>query len=116
VLRLLTDCEGGDVASNEVQPLACLVEKPDVETAVQVIAEGGHLWNAGKFLATASTLIVACEVHAAEILSVVRSALSGTKSDLGFTRLDSEIWSELRDISIDYAVMEKAKKNLVVMP
>lgn len=107
--------DGGDVVSKEPQPLAHFVEKPNASTVAQMIAEGGYLWNAGIVLATASTLITACEDHAPEILSGVRAALSGAKSDLGFTRLDSEPWSKLPDISIDYAVMEKAT-NLFVMP
>jgi mannose-1-phosphate guanylyltransferase/mannose-6-phosphate isomerase len=37
------------------------------------------------------------------------------KSDLGFTRLAPEPWARVHDISIDYAIMEKAA-NLVVMP
>ena len=36
-------------------------------------------------------------------------------TDLGFLRLAAEPWSELEDISIDYAIMEKAQ-NLVAVP
>ncbi len=105
----------GDADAKETQNLTHFVEKPDAETAARMIAEGGHLWNAGIFLASASTLIAAFEEHAPEILSGVRAALSAAKFDLGFTRLDPQRWSTIPDLSIDYAVMEKAK-NLVVMP
>lgn len=105
----------GDAEAKATQNLAHFVEKPDAETAARMIAEGGHLWNAGIFLASASTLIAAFEEHAPEILSGVRAALSAAKFDLGFTRLDPQRWSTIPDLSIDYAVMEKAK-NLVVMP
>lgn len=107
--------EEGDAASNQPQPIARFVEKPDAVTAARMIAEGGYLWNAGIFLAKASTLLAAYEEHASEILSIVCSALAGAKTDLCFTRLDPEPWSKLPDLSIDYAVMEKAK-NLLVMP
>jgi mannose-1-phosphate guanylyltransferase / mannose-6-phosphate isomerase len=104
-----------DAEVKEPQPLAHFVEKPDAETAVRMIAEGGYLWNAGIFLATASTLIAAYEEHAPEILYGARAALAGARTDLGFTRLEPEPWAAIPDLSIDYAIMEKAK-NLVVMP
>jgi mannose-1-phosphate guanylyltransferase / mannose-6-phosphate isomerase len=107
--------EGADVRPTGPQPLARFVEKPDAASAARMIAEGGYLWNAGIFLASASTLISAYEEHAPEILAAVRAALSGAKTDLGFTRLDPEPWSTLPDLSIDYAIMERAT-NLVVMP
>jgi len=107
--------DGVDPASAEPKPLARFIEKPDAASAARMIAEGGYLWNAGIFLASASTLISAYEEHAPEILSGVRAALSGAKTDLGFTRLDLKPWSKLPDLSIDYAIMEKAT-NLVVMP
>ena len=52
---------------------------------------------------------------APETLSKVRDAFSAAETDLGFTRLAAEPWSALEDISIDYAVMERAP-NLSVMP
>lgn len=107
--------DGVDAEAKEPQPLAYFVEKPDAATAARMIAEGGHFWNSGIFLASASTLIAAYEEHAPEVYSGVLSALSSAKSDLGFTRLDPNPWADLPDLSIDYAVMEKAK-NLVVMP
>ena len=43
------------------------------------------------------------------------ASLSGANSDLGFTRLDAAAWGKAEDISVDYAIMEKAA-NLAVMP
>ena len=45
----------------------------------------------------------------------MRAAFANAEADLGFTRLAAEPWSRLEDISIDYAVMERAP-NLSVMP
>ena len=74
-----------------------------------------HLWNAGIFLFSTSTILQAFAEYAPETLAGVRSAHSAAETDLGFTRLAAEPWSELEDISIDYAVMERAP-NLSVMP
>lgn len=97
------------------QPLVRFVEKPDAATAQAMLAGGMHLWNAGIFLLSTRTIIAAFETHAPGILKGVRAALEGAQADLGFTRLAPAPWAGLPDISIDYAVMEKAD-NLSVVP
>ena len=97
------------------QPLASFVEKPDKDLAQKLFAGGKHLWNAGIFLFSTETILRAFENYSPEILSHVRLALASSTVDLGFTRLSEEPWSRLKDISIDYAVMEKAE-NMSVMP
>ena len=97
------------------QPLSSFVEKPNAEAA-EVLLEGGtHLWNAGIFLFSTATILKAFEQHAPETLSGVRDAFENAEADLGFTRLAAKPWASLEDISIDYAVMERAP-NLSVVP
>lgn len=98
-----------------VQPLSSFVEKPKEETVELLLDGGKHLWNAGIFLFTTTTILKAFEQYAPETLTGVRDAIDRANVDLGFTRLASAPWSCLEDISIDYAVMEKAP-NLSVMP
>lgn len=97
------------------QPLKSFVEKPDAETAKALLSGGMHLWNAGIFLFSTSSILSAFAEFAPETLSKVHNAFSAAETDLGFTRLAAELWSTLEDISIDYAVMERAP-NLSVMP
>lgn len=107
--------EGADATADVPQPLARFVEKPDARRAAEMIASGNYLWNAGIFLFTARSLIAAFETHAPQILAPVRAAVSGAWADLSFLRLDPDAWSDVPDISIDYAIMERAE-NLAVMP
>ncbi|CUH51527.1 mannose-1-phosphate guanylyltransferase/mannose-6-phosphate isomerase [Shimia marina] len=97
------------------QPLKSFVEKPDAAKAETLLAGGQHLWNAGIFLFATDALIAAFEAHAPEMLAQARAAVDAAEEDLSFTRLDPEAWSQMEDISIDYAVMEKAD-NLSVVP
>jgi len=97
------------------QPLARFVEKPDTATAQAMLDGGQHLWNAGIFLFCVDTLIAAFEAYQPEMLVQTRAAVDQAQLDLGFTRLAPDPWSALEDISIDYAVMEKAP-NLSVVP
>ncbi|WP_299628690.1 mannose-1-phosphate guanylyltransferase/mannose-6-phosphate isomerase [uncultured Tateyamaria sp.] len=98
-----------------LHPLQAFVEKPGAQAAQEMLSGGRHLWNAGIFLFSAATLIAAFETHAPAMLAEVRKAVAGAEQDLAFTRLAPEPWARLEDISIDYAVMEKAD-NLSVMP
>jgi mannose-1-phosphate guanylyltransferase/mannose-6-phosphate isomerase len=97
------------------QPLRSFVEKPDLAKAEALLAGGMHLWNAGIFLFSTSVIIEAFAAHAPEVLTTTRAAFESAEKDLSFTRLASDPWADLPDISIDYAVMERAS-NLTVIP
>ena len=91
------------------------VEKPDAALAETMIESGRFLWNAGIFLFSCETVINAFEQHAPHLIDPVTEAVAKRQVDLGFVRLDQEAWAKADDVSIDYAVMERAD-NLVVAP
>ena len=91
------------------------VEKPDADRAKMIFNDGNYLWNAGIFLFRAQDMIEAFSVFEPDILDLVSKSVDNSFPDLGFLRLAKEPWSMLKDISIDYAVMEKAH-NLVAVP
>jgi mannose-1-phosphate guanylyltransferase/mannose-6-phosphate isomerase len=97
------------------QPLDGFVEKPDAETAEALLAGGMHLWNAGIFLFSTEAIIAAFETHQPAMLAAMRRAVEGAARDLHFLRLAPGPWAECDEISVDYAVMEKAD-NLTVVP
>ena len=97
------------------QPLVSFVEKPNLKTAKKLFENGLHLWNAGIFMFSSSTILDAFYKFAPETLMRVRIAYEDAKRDLSFTRLAIEPWADLKDISIDYAIMERAS-NMSVMP
>lgn len=96
-------------------PLQGFVEKPDARRAEALLADGRHLWNAGIFLMSARDAVAAFRAHAPDLLPPVEAALAEARADLGFLRLAPGPWSRAPDISVDYAVMEKAS-NLSVVP
>ncbi|WP_010138048.1 mannose-1-phosphate guanylyltransferase/mannose-6-phosphate isomerase [Oceanicola sp. S124] len=101
--------------SGEPVKLSRFVEKPDEAKATEMLAAGNFLWNAGIFLFKAKDILAAFESFAPQLMAPVKAALSDAKPDLGFLRLAPEAWAGAEDISIDYAVMEKAA-NLSVVP
>ncbi|CUH70113.1 Alginate biosynthesis protein AlgA [Thalassovita autumnalis] len=108
-LELSEASDGGPVA------LRRFVEKPDAVRAEEMLAAGDFLWNAGIFLFKVKDIVAAFEAYAAELMAPVAAAVDGAESDLGFCRLAPEPWAKADDISIDYAVMERAS-NLSVVP
>ncbi|MAY32613.1 MAG: mannose-1-phosphate guanylyltransferase/mannose-6-phosphate isomerase [Rhodovulum sp.] len=91
------------------------VEKPELARATEMLAAGNFMWNAGIFLFRAKDIIDAFSTHAPALMDPVSKAVDEAQPDLGFLRLAPAPWSEVADISIDYAVMEKAS-NLSVVP
>jgi mannose-1-phosphate guanylyltransferase/mannose-6-phosphate isomerase len=99
----------------EPQALRGFVEKPDIAMAETLLSGGMHLWNAGIFLFSTTAILDAFSQHAPEVLAATRAAFEGAEKDLSFTRLAPGAWSDCPEISIDYAVMERAE-NLTVVP
>ncbi|PTV94949.1 mannose-1-phosphate guanylyltransferase/mannose-1-phosphate guanylyltransferase/mannose-6-phosphate isomerase [Rhodobacter aestuarii] len=95
--------------------LTRFVEKPDLARAEAMLAAGNFLWNAGIFLFRAADMVAAFEAYAPEVLAPVRAAVENAHTDLGFLRLDPTAWAKAPDISLDYAVMERAT-NLAAVP
>ena len=73
------------------------VEKPDSETARAFLKDGGYLWNTGTFIFKAAAFLDAVRMLAGDIYAPLKDA-----------RRISEKYEDLPNISVDYAVMEKA--------
>ena len=106
--------EAGEATHDGVHKLTRFIEKPKQADADKLFADSRYLWNAGVFLARADVLVAAFRTHAPEILDAVTAALEAGTEDLNFTRIDPDLWAQVPEESIDYAVMEKAKNVSVV--
>ena len=102
----------GDTAANE-PPGFCarrFVEKPPLAQAHDYLAAGNYVWNSGMFCFTATAILAAFARHAPAVLDAIRpvwSALSA-KSASSMQEIDTALFAAVPDISLDYAVMEKA--------
>lgn len=106
--------EAGAQTHPGVHALTSFIEKPDAAQAKTLFADPTNLWNAGAFLTRADTLITAFRTHAPDILAAVDAALEAGTKDLKFIRMDPDLWAQVPEESIDYAVMEKADNISVV--
>ncbi len=88
-------------------------EKPDLKTAKRMLASGAYYWNSGNFVWRADVILGEFAKHAPKLHAAVervRPAL-GTRREAAAIRREYE---KLEKISIDYAVMEKARDVAVV--
>ncbi|MGH1472179.1 MAG: mannose-1-phosphate guanylyltransferase/mannose-6-phosphate isomerase [Cellvibrionaceae bacterium] len=91
------------------------VEKPDLKTAEKYLADGHYFWNSGMFVFTAATFLNSLQEHNKECFNTVSASLKNKTTDIDFIRVDKEAFSKSPDISVDYAVMEKAN-NVYCVP
>ncbi len=96
------DCE------NEVYTVEAFKEKPDAETAKNYLDSGKYFWNSGMFVWKARTILENLNnflPDATEPLKKIRYAWDGPNQQEAL----EESFPKLPKISIDFAVMEKAK-------
>jgi mannose-1-phosphate guanylyltransferase/mannose-1-phosphate guanylyltransferase/mannose-6-phosphate isomerase len=94
--------------------VAAFVEKPDAETAKHYLQSGDFYWNSGMFTFKAGSFLSELEKFNPAMLACCRQALKAAKVDLDFVRLDKDLFSTCPADSIDYAVMEKTDKAVVI--
>jgi mannose-1-phosphate guanylyltransferase/mannose-1-phosphate guanylyltransferase/mannose-6-phosphate isomerase len=94
--------------------VAAFREKPDAATAQDYVMSGDYLWNSGIFLLPARVFLDDLAKFAPEVLAQARVALGQAKRDMDFLRLEDQAFRASPSISIDYAVMEKTDKAVVV--
>ena len=90
------------------------VEKPDLVTAQEYLANGSYFWNSGMFMFRASRYLEELETYRPDILAACRAALAGGSQDMHFTRVDEAAFAACPDDSVDYAVMEKTTDAVMV--
>lgn len=90
------------------------VEKPDLATAKSYLAEKKYYWNSGIFCFKASVLLKELKKFAPDILESCQNAMQEKTQDEDFCRLPKQIFSGCRSESIDYAIMEKTDRALMI--
>ncbi len=108
--------QAGDAVDgiNGVMTVAKFTEKPDEATAKEFIASGNYYWNSGMFVFRADILLAELESFDPDMVAASRTAVAKAEEDLDFTRLDKESFASIKGDSIDYALMEKTDKAVLV--
>ena len=94
--------------------VAAFVEKPNLATAQSYLASGDYFWNSGIFVFKAGCFLKELTKFQPVILSVCQQTMNNAKVDADFVRIDKAIFATCPANSIDYAVMEKTDKAVVI--
>ena len=95
-------------------PVREFVEKPDAETAATYLADGHYHWNSGMFMFRADRYLEELERFRPDILKACQEAWGQRRDDLDFVRVDEEAFAACPEDSIDYAVMERTERAVVL--
>lgn len=94
------------------------IEKPSLDKAREYLESGRFLWNSGMFCFSAAAMLRAMEAHCPDILTATKACLQQSRVAEGkrFTQLElqADSFADVREESIDYAVMEKSSDVAVV--
>ena len=102
-------------ATGPVYRVRDFVEKPDVDTALRYVSDGGYYWNAGIFVATPETILNQFRIHLPE-LHAAMMRLSGVLDTPDFDTVLEEVYETMASVSFDYGVMEKTEADVFVLP
>ena len=88
-------------------PVRRFTEKPELSVAKEYVASGNYFWNAGMFFWRVSTFLSALK----EFLPTTFEAIEKLATHIGKRSYAAQLrkaYSQLENISVDYAILEKA--------
>jgi len=106
--------EAGEKTSPHAYKVLDFKEKPDHQTARRYVDSGNYFWNSGMFVWTLQAIRGALQEFLPGPLEKLAPVAQAARSGQDFTPLLAEAYPFLDRISIDYAVMEKARHVLMV--
>lgn len=89
------------------------VEKPDLATAKKYLKSGDYLWNSGMFIWKVSSVLKEMETHLPENYALL-TAIEQSIGEGDEEQTIEERFRQMRSISIDYGIMERAKTVYVI--
>lgn len=106
------DLSSSSPRNKEIFRIDSFREKPDAETAKRYIQQSNYFWNAGIFVWSVKTIVNAFRVYSPSISKIFENMLPiyGTAEEQ--QQID-EKYPECENISVDYAIMEKAEEIFV---
>lgn len=94
--------------AEQPSPVTSFREKPDAANAEKFVRAGNFYWNAGMFFWRASKVLDLMRRHQPKTATLLASLPSFTNRN--FTKQLASVYPQCENISIDYAVIEKAKE------
>ena len=106
------DLSTSSLRNKEIYRVDSFREKPDLKTAEEYIKKNYYFWNAGICIWNVNTIVNAFRIYQPRMARIFESMLAvyGTEKEQAFI---DERFPECENISVDYAIMEKAEEIFV---
>lgn len=103
-----------ELDSKHIFKLQAFTEKPELNIAKKYLAEGNYFWNANQYVWGAQSFLDALQKYSPEIFKGMNMILQslGTSSE---KKTILQVYENLPDVSVDYAVSEKAKNFVMIV-
>ncbi len=99
----------------EFNKLIKFVEKPKIDVATEYFNSGCYLWNSGNFLFNRAYLNRQLAIYALDIFNATKLTIDNSKIISNELKLNADFFKNVRDDSIDFAVMEHETDGKVVI-
>lgn len=106
------DLSSSSPRNKEIFRVDSFREKPDIETAQKYIKNKSYFWNAGIFIWSVSTIVNAFRIYQPAMSKVFEGLLPIYGTEKEQEEIDKR-FPECENISVDYAIMEKAEEIFV---
>ncbi len=93
-------------------PVTSFKEKPPKDVAEQYVAEGNYFWNSGMFFWSVGTFVSQFEQADPAYGKAIHAMAAAMSADDEATV--NAVFNDLKGISIDYALMEKAERVVMI--
>ncbi len=108
------DLTSASLRNKQIYRVDSFKEKPDLKTAQQYIKHSEYYWNSGIFIWNVNTIVNSLRMYAPEISQIFERLLQFYGTEQEQAKID-ENFPKCPNISIDYAILEKAEE-IFVMP
>ena len=105
---------GEAISARDGREVAAFVEKPDMQTAESYVTSGDYVWNSGMFCFRADALLEVAAQVCPQVLAAAQACHAQAINHRSPVEFAREAFLAQPDISIDYAIMERAPKVAVV--
>ena len=99
-------------SGSDIHDVSRFVEKPDIEKAKAYIEAGNFFWNTGIFLFRADAMRDVFREFQPQIWAASEAAYEAAVSEVSGLYMPLDRYTEIPSISIDYAIMERARQIL----
>ena len=97
----------------DIYKVKTFAEKPSIDVAKIFLESGDFLWNSGMFIFRADVMLQQMETHLPDLyhaLQKIEKSLHTAK----YQKVLEQVFAEIKSISVDYGIMEKAKNVYVI--